>query len=269
MRYLKKYNEEILWSKKIRKAIKGLDKTDMYISEKFPGPTVADITPDKVFSGKAVPDIDMDLLKDYYIKDISNKGVFIHTPEDYSHRQYKFSVHFDDTKEVWYNQSHLFKRLREISNKLGYKIGTHVDIDRGGSGEITEIVNFAFYDIGRGCNERLTLLYKVGNIYYQITQIEISKDGPSGYIVDDIIKENFYELLDDDSVSYTSEDKGNMFECKLIIHRFTTSKLHQVTEHLSIAEARLKDIGITLVVSDISKSNSEYIISFTCTKNKK
>lgn len=97
----------------------------MYISEKFPGPTVADITPDKVFSGKAVPDLDMDLLKDYYIKDISNKGVFIHTPEDIY--KYKFGVHFDDRSEVWYNQSHFFKKLREISNKLGYKIGTHVD----------------------------------------------------------------------------------------------------------------------------------------------
>lgn len=268
MRYLKSYNEEILWSKKIRKAIKGLDKTDMYISEKFPGPTVADITPDKVFSGKSVPDLDMDLLKDYYIKDINNKGVFIHTPEDIY--EYKFGVSFDDRMEMWYNQSHFFKKLREISNKLGYKIGTHVDIDRGGSGEITEIVNFAFYKIGyKSCDERLTLLYKVGNIYYQITQIEISKEGKSGHIIDDVIKENFYDLLDDDSVSYISEDKGNMYECKLIIHRFTTSKLHQVTEHLSIAEARLKDIGITLVVTDISKSNNEYIISFTCTKNKK
>jgi hypothetical protein len=31
MKYLKSYNEEILWSKKIRRLIKGVDKEDMYI----------------------------------------------------------------------------------------------------------------------------------------------------------------------------------------------------------------------------------------------
>ena len=38
MKYLAKYNEEVKWFKKLTKKIKGPDKTDMFISEKFPGP---------------------------------------------------------------------------------------------------------------------------------------------------------------------------------------------------------------------------------------
>lgn len=281
MKYLAKYNEEINWFKKVRKKVTGPTKEDMYISEKFPGPTVADITPDRLMSGKQVPDVSLDLIKDYYIKDISNKGVFVHTPEDYSHKQYKFKSTFNDSTEVWYNQSYLFKRLRETSNKLGYKIGTHVDIDRGGSGVIDEIVNFAFYEVGSHCHEVLTLLYKVDSFeidketglsqsvptYYQITQIEKS-EVPADNIVDEVIKENFYDLIDENIISYSSVDKGTIFDCKIVIHSFSMNRLHQVTEHLSVAESRLKDSNISLQIDDISKSNGEYVITFKCVKLK-
>jgi len=279
MKYLAKYNEEINWFKKVRKKVTGPTKEDMYISEKFPGPIITEITPDNVFSGKQVPDISLDLLKDYYIKDIKNKGVFVHTPKDYSFSQYKFKLTFDDSNEVWYNQLPIFKRLRETSNQLGYKIGTHVDIDRGGSGVINEIINFAFYDIGRSCNEVLTLLYRVDSFeidrglsssvptYYQITQIEKS-EGPVDNIVDEVIKENFYDLIDENIISYSSVDKGTIFDCKIVIHSFSMTRLHQVTEHLAVAESRLKDSNISLQIDDISKSNGEYVISFKCVKLK-
>jgi hypothetical protein len=263
MKYLKSYNEEILWSKKIRRLIKGVDKEDMYISEKFPNPTITEITEDVMFSGKEVPNIDV--IKDYYIKevDINNKGVFVHTPEGYSFSQFKFKSKFDDSSEMWYNQSESFKRLREMSNKIGYKIGTYVDINKGGRGVISEIINFAFYKIGEGCHEALTLAYKVGSEYYQITQLALS-DSKNNDLIDDIIREGFFDLTDDDIVSYISESRDNTHKCKLIIHKFSTSILHKVTESLSLAEKRLKDYDIELEIENISKENGEYTISFRC-----
>lgn len=268
MKYLSAYNEEIKWLRRASKVITGPKKSDMYISEKFPGPTVADITPDILMSGKKVPDTSVNLLKDYYIKDISNKGVFVHTPHDYSHSQYKFKDKFNDATEVWYNQSYIFTRLKDISNQLGYKVGTYVDTNNGGSGFIEKIVKFAFYDIGRGCNEVLTLLYKVGDTYYQITQIEKS-NGPGDNIIDDVIKENFYDLIDDNIITYTSIDKGTLFDCKIIIHESSITRLHQVTESLSVAENRLKDSNIILDIEDISKVDGEYVIEFKCIKKRK
>jgi hypothetical protein len=264
MKYLKSYNEEILWSKKIRRLIKGVSKKDMYISEVFPNPTINEITKDLMFSGKEVSNIDV--IKDYYIKevDINNKGVFVHTPESYSFSQYKFKSEFNDKSEMWYNQSESFKKLREISKKIGYKIGTYVDINKGGRGVISEIINFAFYKIGSGCHEVLTLAYKVGNEYYQITQLDLS-DSKNNDLIDNITKECFFDLTDDDIASYVSESKENTHKCKLIIHKFSTSILNKVTESLSLAEERLKDYDIELEIENISKSeNGEYIISFRC-----
>lgn len=271
MKYLAKYNEEVKWFKKLSKKIKGPDKTDMFVSEKFPGPTVAEITSDALMSGIKVPDTSLYLLKDYYIKDISNKGVFVHTPEDLRSKQYKFKSTFDSSSEVWYNQSYIFKRLKAISNKLGYKVGTYVYADNGVSGVITEVINFAFYDLTRGgCYEVLTLLYKVGDgdIYYQITQIEKSNEYEDN-IVDEVIKENFYELIDENIISYSSVDKGNFFQCTIVINNFSMSRLNQVTEQLSIAEMRLKDSNISLEIENISKNNGEYTIHFKCFKVRK
>jgi hypothetical protein len=269
MKYLAKYNEEVKWFKKLTKAIKGFNKKDMFISENFPGPTVADITPDVLMSGLRVPDNSLYLLKDYYIKDISNKGVFLSEEGSYK-KKYKFKSSFDISSEVWYNQSHIFKRLKDISNQLGYKVGTYVYAENGASGVITEIIKFTFYDVGNEyCSEVLTLLYKVGDIYYQITQIEKSNEYADN-IVDEVIKENFYELIDDNIISYSSVDEGNFFKCSIVINKFSMSRLNQVTEQLSIAEMRLKDSNISLEIENIYKNDGEeYTINFKCFRVKK
>jgi hypothetical protein len=171
---------------------------------------------------------------------------------------------------VWFDQTYQFDKLKKMSDSMGYKIGKQVDIIDGGYGQISEIVKFAFYKTSGGdsCEEKLTLLYKVGGIYYQITQIELSKENRSN-IVDDVIKENFYDLLDDGVISYSSTPINNVFKCQIVVNNLVAlSILSRVSESLSVAQSRLKDSNIELYIDNISKDNQhnhrDYIISFVC-----
>lgn len=203
---------------------------------------------------------------DIFINDISNKGVFVY----HSRRRY-YSEGFGFGNEnylYWYDQSYLFDKLSDISNKLGYKVGKSVKTVKGNSGKIEEIIRFAFYHAsGESCKESLTLLYKVGKIYYQITQIELI-DKEIDYLIDETIKEQFYELLDDNIISYVSiETDVNIYDCKIIINKFSTNTLYQVSEYLLVAEGRLNDLGVSTEVKDITKIDGKYTIEFTCKKS--
>lgn len=270
MKHLKSYqqlNEEASIFKRIRQSVAGYKKSDMYISEKFPSPTVAEITPDKLFGGKSVPDLDDEVLKGYFIKSISDKGVFIRETTRWGY-DYRFRDSIYGGSQVWYDQSYHFDKLKKMSDSLGYKIGKQVDIIGGGYGQISEIVKFAFYKTdGDSCEEKLTLLYKVDEVYYQITQIELSKENRDN-IIDDVIKENFYDLLDDGVISYSSTPISNVFKCQIIVNDLTTlSILSRISESLSVAQSRLKDSNIDLEIDNISKDSNgkkQYVISFTC-----
>lgn len=270
MKHIKTFNqvnEEASLFKKIRQGVVGYKKSDMYISEQFPKPTVAEITPDKIFSGKQVPDLDDEVLKGYVIKDVSRKGVFVEEEARWG-SDYSFQPTFSSYNQVWFDQSYQFNKLKKMSDAMGYKIGKQVNIIDGGYGQISEIVKFAFYKLGTldSCEEKLTLLYKVGEIYYQITQIELSKDKEvRSNIVDDVIKENFYDLLDDDVISYSSTSTNNVYECKIIVNNLDTlSILSRIAESLSVAQSRLRDSNILLNITNISKVQGDYTISFVC-----
>lgn len=271
MKHLKTFNqvnEEASLFKKIRQGIGGYKKSDMYIAEKFPKPTAAEITPDKLFYGKSVPELELEVLNTIIVKNLYDKGVFIRETTRWGN-EYKFRDNIYGSNTVWFDQSYHFDKLKKISNALGYKVGKQVDIIGGGYGQISEIVNFAFYNIKEliSCNEKLTLLYKVDEVYYQITQIELSKEIKSN-IVDDVIRENFYDLIDDETISYSSTPINNVFKCAITVNDLTDiSVLSKISDSLSVAQNRLKDSNINLTITNISKSHTvgnQYNIYFTC-----
>jgi hypothetical protein len=268
--YLYKYNEEVNWSKSIRRLVKGYNKSDMYITEVFPDAKTDSIPDELLFYGYYMSESDMDnknynniYIDSKYIED-SNKGVFgykyhyIYAGKDYTFGKPKY----------WYDQSNIFVKLKTISDKLGYKINKTVKTNKGNSGKIEDIVEFSFYYLEKGgCKEILTLLYKVGKIYYQIKQIELLDDNNGDNLIDETIKENFYELLDTDIITYLSiESDVNVYECKLIINKFSTAILYEVIEHLYVADNRLKDLGISTEIQNIYKKDSKYNIDFICKK---
>lgn len=211
----------------------------------------------------------LDLVNDYEVTSLSgvhvNKGVFVRTENSWGY-EYFIKDGIYTPSQVWFDQSYHFDKLFKISNTLGYKVGKNVNIIKGGFGQISEIIKFAFYRTGINfCEEQFTLLYKVGETYYQITQIELSKENRSN-IVDDVIKENFYDLIDDETISYTSTSINNVYNCNIIVNDLTSlSILSKVTDTLSVAENRLRDSKISLKVTRIStSSNGSYVISFTC-----
>jgi hypothetical protein len=265
MQYLYSYNEEAKWSKSIRRFIKGYNKSDMYIMEPFEYVREDEIPKDLLFSGMPVSKskVKSGDFSDIFVTDTSNKGVFVYKWGDYIFDKTNKTTLIENLK--WYDQSYQFDKLNEISNSLGYKIGKSVKTVKGNSGKIEEIIKFAFYYVSQGtCIEALTLLYKVGKVYYQITQIELL-DNDIENLVDETIKEHFYELLDDDIITYVSvESDVNIYDCKIIINKFSTNTLHQVSEYLLVAEGRLNDLGVSTEIKDITKIDGKYTIEFTC-----
>jgi hypothetical protein len=250
------------WIKGIRKFIIGYRKSDMYICEPFKSSNKGIIPEDLLFSGIEVTKSEAEKFDfgNYYISDITkNRGVFGYD----SGRGYRLGY---KGFEYWFDQSYQFDKLLNISNKLGYKLGKCVVTNKGNSGKIEEIVRFSFYYTkGRVCLETLTLLYKVGRIYYQINQLELLNGENFENIVDESIKEHFYDLLDYDIVSYLSTESDiNVYDCKLIINKFSTDILHKVTEYLLVADNRLKSLGISTDIKDISRIDGKYTIKFTC-----
>jgi len=267
MQYLYKYNEEAKWTRNIRRFIKGYNKSDMYINEPFEYVRTDEIPKESLFSGMSVSreKAKSGNFNGIFVTDISNKGVFIYKWGDYIFDKSN-KTYIENLK--WADQSYQFDKLNEISDKLGYKIGKSVKTTKGNSGKIEEIVRFSFYYVSRGtCNETLTLLYKVGKVYYQINQIELLNKGIEN-LVDETIKEHFYELLDDNIISYVSvESDINVYDCKIIINKFSTNTLHQVSEYLLVAEGRLNDLGVSIEIKDITKIDGKYTIQFTCKKS--
>lgn len=178
--------------------------------------------------------------------------------------------------ELWFDAKPIFDRLHRINKELGYSIGTAVsskNLKR--DTKIVEVVDFAFYELYRsgfssGCSISpvFTLLYRLegDDHLYQVTTIDLLESSKVvDNIVDEVIKENFYDLIDDETIEYVSNEKVYKgiahYECKIKIKSdITPDSLFRVSELLNIATKRLKDQSITLTIKGINTNE----INFVC-----
>jgi len=178
---------------------------------------------------------------------------------------------YDD--EIWFDAKPIFDRLHKIGASLGYKLGSSVSCDSlNVDTKIVEIVDFAFYEKGHSfpsINDSIypvfTLLYKLegDDNLHQVNDIDLLTSKSVDNIVDETIKENFYDLLDDNTIEYFSNMKSyrgsSHYECSLKLRKLLTPDiLLKVSEMLSIAEKRLKDQGITLLIKKFNTQDDAF-----------
>lgn len=278
MKHIKGYNEgvwDIFKKKDIKETTKEpiVDKREMFLEGTKSELYVSDIDySDNKFFSKKIPDIK---LYNQYKKieepglsqSENSKGLFVKTKERFY--PYKFRT-FVAQDELWFDDNHTFDLLREKSNKLGYRLNKDVhNLITDESSKIVDIVNFCFYEV-YGTVENIkniyTLLYKIegDENYYPITQIELIENLKNNE-VDAIIEENFYDLMDDNTVTYLSRKTGSGISCQIIINRLSPDSLFRSSEQLMIASKRLYDKDIILTI----KSMLTNVISFTCTNKKR
>ena len=275
MKHLKTHNEGLFnWRRKKAKPPlhRGFTKDDMYVSsgigyDKRIGPS--HIKDSNTFHGIKFPDMSLSMIKQHIVskRDRSyNKGMFGDVyvyGGDYPRFVEKDRI---DGKSVWYDCGDIFNSLRNISYQCGYKLNqaVHVTSTQKDS-KIVEIVNSSFYDyngtLGDSIDECLTLLYKVeeDDNYYQIGQIEKIADSPERNIVDEVIEENFLELMDDGLINFTSQEitiKGVVnYKCLIKVSKDMTPKvLFKISECLLVAAQRLNDINIDIDIKSMQHS---------------
>jgi hypothetical protein len=276
MKHLQSYNEELfnIFRRRGKKSpLRGVKKDDLYISsnigyKKRIGPSK--ITDDNTFITIYFPEIKLSFIKEHIVKksDLNwdGKGVF----GDFG------SYHWDPygfksakqlgSTSVWYDVGDLFINLRNISKELGYDINQKVYVkSTEKDSKITEIVNVAFYNYSKGMthtiNECFTLLYKVegDDLYYQIGQLELIEGESNKNIVDSVIEENFFELIDENLIEFSSKEftkKGKVsYECLVKVSKdMTPEVLFKISECLLVASRRLNDMGIFIDIESMKHS---------------
>ena len=274
MKHLQSYNEELfnIFRRRGKKSpLRGVKKDDLYISsnigyKKRIGPSK--ITDDNTFIAIYFPEIKLSFIKEHIVKagdfNWDGKGVF----GDFG------SYHWDPygfksakqlgSTSVWYDVGDLFINLRNISKDLGYNINQNVYVKpTEKDSKITEIINVAFYNYIRGMtykiDECFTLLYKVedDDNYYQIDQIEKTDVKSSDKnIVDSVIEENFYDLIDERVIEFSSEEftqKGKVaYKCLVKVSKdMSPEVLFKISECLLVASRRLNDMGIFIDIESM------------------
>lgn len=274
MKHLQSYNEELfnIFRRRGKKSpFRGVKKDDLYISsnigyKKRIGPSK--ITDDNTFIAIHFPEIKLSFIKDHIVKKRDfrywSKGVFGNFGS-YSWDPYGFrTTDRLGSTSVWYDVGDLFINLRNISKDLGYNINQSVYVKpTEKDSKITEIINVAFYNYIKGMthtiDECFTLLYKVedDDNYYQIDQIE-KTDVKSGdkNIVDSVIEENFYDLIDEGLIEFSSEEftqKGKVsYKCLVKVSKdMTPDVLFKISESLLVASKRLNDMGIFIDIESM------------------
>lgn len=274
MKHLKSYNEELfnIFRRRGKKSpFRDSKKDDLYISsnigyEKRIGPSK--ITDDNTFIAIRFPEIKLSFIKDHIVKKRDfryySKGVFGDFGS-YSWDPYGFGT-TDRLRStsVWYDVGDLFINLRNISKDLGYNINQSVYVKSSEKdSKITEIINVAFYNYTKGMthtiNECFTLLYKVegDDSYYQIGQLEkIDVSTGDKNIVDSVIEENFFELIDENLIEFSSKEftqKGKVsYECLVKVSKdMTPEVLFKISECLLVASRRLNDMGIFIDIESM------------------
>jgi hypothetical protein len=278
-----KHLNESWWRKKSiekKPLLRDFNKDDMYIPNSKGGAFKETIgssfkETDKIY-GLSFPELH--LIKDYKFStsDFSDRGAFIRNDSEYN--IYRFGI--PRRNEIWFDLSPTFKRLHIIGDKLGFNLNKNVHITSiNKDAKIVEILNFCFYEIdnsyttGRYIKEVSTLVYKVQDPnrplafgYYQINQLELLEDTKPATILEEVIEDNFLELIDDNilrySVSKTSIKGNESFICKLTILDLNATSLFKIFENLYVAEKRLFDEGYSITINNVTNSD----ITFTCYK---
>jgi hypothetical protein len=265
MRYLKSYNEGLF---NLFRRDKG--KNDLYVTsanyKKKIGPS--DINDNNSFYAIYFPEMKLSFIKNHIVKGkyefkTSSKGVFGNfggwswDPYDFQKKEYVGST------SVWYDiGDDLFINLNNISDELGYRVNQTVHVlPTGKDSKILEIMNVAFYKTSgySWMDECFTLLYKVegDDSYYQVGHLDIIEisEGDKN-IVDEVIEENFFELIDEGLIDFTSEEftqKGKKsYKCLVKVTKdMTPEVLFKISECLLVASRRLNDIGIYIDIESM------------------
>jgi hypothetical protein len=274
MKHLTTHNEGLFnWRRNRGKEPlhRGFSKDDMYISsgigyKKRIG--TSQLKDSNTFYSIRFPDMSLNMIKQHIVskRDIHSKGIF----GDFgSYRtdgpRYREKSWVKSTS-VWYDCGNIFNSLRNISDQCGYSLNQSVHVTSTQKDtKIVEIVNFSFYKLtgilSDGIDECLTLLYKVeeDDNYYQIGQIEKIEDSPERNIVDEVIEENFLELMDDGLITFKSEEikiKGVVnYKCYVKVSKdMTPQVLFKISECLLVAAQRLNDINIDIDIKSMQHS---------------
>jgi hypothetical protein len=271
MEHLQSYNEGLFnWRRKKGKKplLRGFKKNDIYLTkikhEKRVGPS--ELSDDKTFYAIIFPEMRLSMIKKHVIGRIwdftySGKCVF---SNDYSKPSL---ARVDDIRNTstWFDVGDTFISLRKISNGLGYKLNETVyNKIKQRDSKIVEIVNAAFYQDGFASNYIdycFTLLYKLEDdeSYYQIGQLELIDNDDEKNIVDEVIEENFLELMDDGLISFTSQEitiKGVVnYKCLIKVSKDMTPQiLFKISECLLVATQRLNDMNIDIDIKSMKHS---------------
>lgn len=275
MKHLISHNEGLFnWRrKKAKKPLhRGFTKDDMYVSSgigytKRIGPS--QLKNSNTFYSLRFPDMSSDMIKQHIVSKNDKgyeKGIFGNFGS-YSWNGPVFGGKDDVySTSVWFDCGNTFNSLRNISDQCGYNLNqaVHVTSTQKDS-KIVEIINFSFYRITKGLDEGidecLTLLYKVeeDDNYYQIGQIEKIETSPERNIVDEVIEENFLELMDDGLITFKSEEitiKGVVnYKCLVKVSKdMTPEVLFKISECLLVAAQRLNDMNIDIDIKSMQHS---------------
>lgn len=260
MRYLKKHNEEVFW----RKAkVDDLYKHCPHVWKK----SSKSIPKDNIVTGYNLAGINglISNLRKFNnpVTEIGNKGCIM-----YDDRAGFYWSKQNPTKN-WYSFGNIYSNLRKIANDLGYKINSEINVKKGASiGKIIDIIDVCFYKVS-------TLDFTSNEIDYMTTLLfRVNVDGtemlflphqivPTGKfhdmsIVDEVIKENFYDLIDDGIVKFSTSkiiDKQTYYNCQLdILVGLTPDTLNKISQYIKSTSDRLLDNNIKLSIYSISTS---------------
>ena len=268
MEHLELYNEGLFnWRRKKGKKplLRGFKKNDIYLTkikhEKRVGPS--ELSDDKTFYAIIFPEMRLSMIKKHVIGRIwdftySGKCVF---SNDYSKPSL---ARVDDIRNTstWFDVGDTFISLRKISNGLGYKLNETVyNKIKQRDNKIVEIVNAVFYQKVDGFSSNyidycFTLLYKLEDdeSYYQIGQLELIDNDDEKNIVDEVIEENFLELIDEGLIDFSSQEYkgGKAYKCLIKVSKDINPEiLFRISECLLVAAKRLNDVGIDIDIKSM------------------
>lgn len=191
------------------------------------------------------------------------------------------------TGELVLHTGNVFKDLRLISEKLGYKIGSEVYVAKEGKNFIiSEIKNLCLYQVSfslfgpyndKNLRTIFTLSYQLEHVdecvsrelpgYYQIDGIELVKNVREISVVEAAIEDNFIELIDDEVVTFSSTKhrvfERSGYECTIHVKDLDPYILDRVCSQLMLATKRLEKENISVNIKDINKER----VIFTAVQN--
>jgi len=176
-----------------------------------------------------------------------------------------------------YDFTKYFKKLKEISNKLGYKIGTSVyvkEFDKVGKIELLrESCICSISNSGNIGDVALTIYYKVSvpgeshpyGFYYNINQIEkVEKQQPLD-IDTNHISDFFIDLIDNDDIkldiSLSNDKNGEYLVCTIsYINRLQPIFNELMSNYLRLSSVMKNQYNFNTIITDINMSKLSFKI---------